>query len=283
MAIDLLITKETEEVALSERGWLVNDVDVSSASLQADFRNVKGRNGRILSSARFINKNIKVTGTYVASSLFASEQLKDEINRIVVDDEPYYITQLLPLVDDLYNFEKPGESDRDIDLINVPHSRYHYRFKVLCDGGVVTTFLGKSNQGLLFRFSIDFTTAELPFGETTPRNIAVDGGFIKYEGTAKNSQLEYPWQLKLTATESQPGTFTVTIGDRTFEHTSEAGINTGDVFILKGIETTKNGENINEYTNYEHFELVPSTNKQNVFETTFVGEVELIDFVEFYK
>lgn len=283
MTIDLLVTKKKEEIRLSDWGLLVKDVETSSPVLEVDFRTVKGRNGRIPSNRQFSSKVISAAGTFVVGSLLKYEELKDRLNALLVDEDPYYITKMLPTEEDLYEFELPGEKEDDLDLLAIPHEPYHYRYKVLLTDGVNLTFLGRHSQGLLFRFIFRFVTVELPFGETIPRDITVSGSTIPYQGTALNSQLEYPWQLRLTATAVQPGPFTITIEGKTFQHTGQTPLEVGDVFLLKGIETLKNGVNINHATNYQHFEFLPTPTKKNDFSTTFVGTVEIINFVEFYK
>lgn len=281
--IDLLITKGNEKIKLSDLGLLIHDVEADSPSLDVDFRSVRGRNGRIFSGAQFISKSIKVTGTFVVSSLLLYEQLKDRLNALIVDSNPYFITKMIPVSDDLYGYEMPGQTTEDLDLLGVKHEAYHYRYKVVSPDGIEANFQGKYEGGLLFKFSVDFITAELPFGETIPKTVVVNGNSIPYKGTAVNSQLEYPWFLKLTAAAEQSGTFTVKIQNRTFKYSSQTKIVAGDVFILKGIETTKNSKNVNNYTNYEHLELQPTISNANSFETTFNGKIELVNFIEFYK
>ena len=281
--IDLLFTKGNEEVRLSELGLQVNDVEATSPSLDVDFRTIKNRSGRISAGTQFIEKNINVTGTFYASGILLYEELLDQLNALLVDEDAYYITKMIPKNRDLYGYEEPSTTTGDINLLAIPHTPYKYRYKVFCEHGIEPSFLGSSAAGLLFRFSIYFTTAELPFGETDAKNITVTGSTIDYKGTAKNSQLEHPWILRMTADSIQPGTFTVKIQDRVFRHTSETSLAIGDIFLLKGIETTKNKKNVNAFTNYENFELQPTISKKNTFETTFKGKIELLNFKEFYK
>lgn len=282
IAIDLLIQKRNEEIKLSDLGLLVQDIESTSPGLEVDFRSVKNRSGRIISGTRFSSKTVEVTGTFVASSLFQYEKLKDEVNALILDEEAYFITKMFPVENDLYSFQTPGESTDDLDLMSIEHEPYFYRYKVTSTSGIETSFQGKSDAGMLFRFSMEFITAELPFGETVPENVTVNGN-IPYKGTAKNSQLEFPWTLRLTSTVEQSGTFFAQLQGRLFEHASQTLIKAGDVFLLKGIETRKNGINVNHYTNQEHFILYPTTSGINDFETSFVGKVEILNFVEFYK
>lgn len=279
----MLITKEDMEVKLSDLNIQVKDVEESSSGLEIDARVVKGRSGKVHSGSRFTEKLIRVTGDFYVSDLLSYEEKKDYMNGLLIDSEPYFITKLIPETSELYDFEMPGQSSEDINLMDIPHEPYHYRYKVMNRYGLEPVFQGKSSKGLLFRYTLEFETAEMPFGETVPIDVMVAGNYITYRGTAKNSQLEYPWEVVLTATETQSGSFSVTIGNRTFEHNSQTEIQPGDVFVLKGVETLKNGNNVNNYTNYEHFELKPSLDNRVPFDTTFIGDVEVMNFVEFYK
>nr|WP_249274512.1 phage tail protein [Enterococcus sp. 9E7_DIV0242]OTP13444.1 hypothetical protein A5888_002922 [Enterococcus sp. 9E7_DIV0242] len=197
--------------------------------------------------------------------------------------EPFYITKMYPEENFLYEFERPGEKLSDFDLFDIPHIPYKYRYKVTINGSINYSFLGKSTAGLLFNFNVSFTTAEMPFGQTVPVDKVITKNFIEYKGSAMCSQLEYPWYLKLTSNQEQTGSFTVKIGDRTFLYTASAKIKEGDILLLKGVENTLNGVNVNNHTNYEHFELLPSEENRNAFSTTFIGTVQLINFTEFYK
>lgn len=281
--IDLIITKNNEDITLSDLGIFVQDVEYGSVQMEPNRRVVKGRSGVLHAGGRYASKPIWATGKIYASSLFKYQNLIDHVNGILIDTEPYYITQLLPTEDSLYDYENPGDSNGELDLLNIPHSKYDYRFKVISETGMETTFLGKSDAGLLFSFSIDFITAELPFGETVPKNIELTSNTFKYNGTAPNSQLEYPWELRLTADKTQPGNFIVELDGRLFEYDSDAEIKAGDVFKLKGIETLKNEENVTHYTNYEYFVLTPTLNGLNTLETNFEGTIKIINYVELYK
>lgn len=278
MTIDLLITKNNEDFKLSDLGLGVKDIDDSSPSLDINYRSVTNRSGRTRTSSRYSVKPIKVVGHFYTDSLFDYEELKDELNEKLVSREPYYITKMLPKVEGFYDFELPGESTNDINPLEIEHEPYKYRYNVVLINHT-TNFVGRSNRGLLFEFEMNFETDGLPFGETKSRNVTVTNS-ITYNGTAKNSQLESPWYVKLTATEEQKGDFYLTINGRKFEHTSLTTIKINDVFELRGVETRLNHSNINEYTNYEHFILTKGTNK---IETDFIGTIEIIGLKDFYK
>lgn len=278
MTIDLLITKEDEEFELSDLGLNVKDIEESSPSLDIGYRTVTNRSGRTRSSSRYGVKTIRVVGDFYTDSLFNYEKLKDEINGKLVTKKPYYITKMLPVNETLYEFELPGESTDDIDFLNAEHKLYHYGYKVVMIDNF-SNFRGRSNRGLLFEFEMKFETDGLPFGETEAKEIRVENEIV-YSGTAESSQLEHPWYVRLTANQNQQGDFYFTIGNRTFNHTSLTPIEVGDVFELRGVETRLNSSNINEYTNYEHFVLEQGINK---IETNFLGDIEIVNFKEFYK
>lgn len=276
--IDLLIEKNNELFRLSDLGLDVKDIDDSSPSLDLGYRTVTNRSGRTRSNSRYGVKTIRVIGDFYTDNLFDYEELKDEINGKLVSTEPYYITKMLPIIEGLYEFELPGESTDDFDNIEIEYEEYKYRYYVVMVNHYLD-FRGRSNRGLLIDFELVFETEGLPFGETKPENLTVTNE-INYKGTAKNSQLEHPWYVRLTATQNQQGDFYFTIGNRTFNHTSLTPIETGDVFELYGVETRLNGSNINEYTNYEHFILEQGRNE---IQTNFVGNIEIINYKEFYK
>lgn len=281
--IDLLVTKGNEETKLSDFGLLVQDIESSSPNLSVERRLVKNRSGTIIAGSQFTDKTIRVTGSFYASNLLHYENIVENVNGLLVNLEPFYITKMIPSDSELYGFELPGQSTSDLNLFDVQHERYKYRYKVFADGSLDFLFIGKSDKGLLFKFTFYFITAEMPFGESIPKTLAVNGSYVPYEGSAHNSQLEYPWTVRLVADRQQSGTFTIQIGNRTFSHTSQTPIQSGDVFLIKGIETTKNGTNVNNFTNREHFILEPQANGRIPFDTSFEGTVEINNFVEFYK
>lgn len=201
---------------------------------------------------------------------------------MLVDADPYYITPILTDEGDLYEFELPGETKGDLNS-NSNEFSLGYRFKVVCENGLETNFLGKHSGGLIFSFYLEFITAELPFGETVPKVLNVSNKSFLYKGTAINSQLEYPWELKLTATQNQVGKFTINFDERIYEYNSDVSIKTGDVFKIGAIETTLNGRNVTDYTNYQYFELIPLWGDLNSISTSFIGNIEILEYIEFFK
>lgn len=263
---------------MSDLGLVVKDIDDSSPILDINYRSITSRSGRTRTSSRYGTKLIKVVGSFYTDSLFDYEELKDTLNEKLVSREPYYITKMLPKNEGLYEFELPGESTNDLDPLLIEHEPYKYRYHVVLTNHT-TNFIGRSNRGLLFEFEMNFETDGLPFGESKVRNITVTNS-VTYNGTAKNSQLESPWYVKLTATQLQKGDFYFTLNGRKFEHHSLTQIKVGDVFELRGVETRLNHSNINEYTNYEHFILSKGVNN---ITTDFIGTIEIVGLKDFYK
>lgn len=277
--MDLLIEKNTVIKKLSEYGLWVQDVIDQSPMVSTNFRTVTSRNGRINAGATLYEKNIQVMGRALVPTIQDYEELKDDINGLVMDTEPFYITKMLPETDSLYDFEKPGESVGDLDLLGIPHNEYKYRWNVIPNSGVDWTFQGRYDGGLLFEFTMGFTTSALPYGETKPTTLSITDS-INYSGTAINSQLEYPWKLILTATEELSGSLKIDIGGRVYEFERQSGISVGDVIEIDGISTHLNGQNMTHFSNYEHFEL---RHGMNSIETNFIGTMELSPYVEFYS
>ena len=279
--MDALILKDGVETRLSSIGLLVTDFKDSSPSVVANRREVANRSGYIFNGAVHKSKQISVTGTFIVPSAYALEEKKDEINGLISNDEPFYITKMIP-TQELYAYELPGQKTKDIDLLNIPHQAYKYRYKVIVQNEIEYTFLGKTNAGLRMRFVMTLETAELPFGETLPKDVMVTTS-IDYKGTAKCNQLEWPRTVTLVSTATQSGAINLKIGDITFTYQAVTPLASGDILLLKGVETTLNAFNVNDKTNYEHFILKPSTTKKITVTTNFKGTIQLLNFVELYK
>lgn len=279
--MDALITKDGVETRFSSIGLLVTDFQDSSPSIVSTKREVANRSGYLFSGAVHKEKTITVSGMFVTSDGFSLEEKKDEINGLISNDEPFYITKMLPITD-LYGFELPGQRSSDLNLLTIPHQSYKYRYKVIVEDAVSYTFLGYSNAGLRMKFSFNAITAELPFGETIPKTVSVTNKIV-YNGTAKCSQLEWPWVMELSSNSSQSGDISVKVGSRTFIYHAVTPLVSGDKLLLKGVETTLNARNINDKTNYEHFVLTPKSTKEIAITTNFKGTIRLLNFVELYK
>ena len=237
--MDLLITKGTASVKLSDYGFYNINIDDSAPGISLDKRSVTGRNGTVFGGATFNAKVIKVTGRVAVTNVQEFLSLKDDVFGLLLDDEPFYITKMYPINTDFYNFQIPGQTAGDLDFVNQPHTAWHYRWKVTAEGEADFTFVGNYGQGLKYDFSISFITAELPYGETTPKTVTLANNQIAYAGTAKLSQLEVPFVVELTAIGNQSN-FYLEIGDNRFTYSQSGNISAGDIFKISGIETTKN-------------------------------------------
>lgn len=279
--MDLLITKGTTSVKLSDYSFYNINIDDSAPEISLDKRSVAGRNGTVFGGATFTAKVIKVTGRVAVANVQGFLSMKDDIFGLLLDDEPFYITKMYPDSIDFYDYQVPGQTAGDLDLVNQPHTAWHYRWKVTASEPTFS-FVGNSGQGLKYDFSVVFTTAEMPYGETEAKDITLSGGSFAYAGTAKLSQLEVPFVIEMTSTGNQSG-FYLEIGDNRFTYSQTGDINAGDVFKITGIETTKNLANVNARTNYAYFVIEPSPTKKVSYKTNFNGTIKILNFKELYK
>ncbi|OHX28323.1 hypothetical protein Javan273_0010 [Streptococcus phage Javan273] len=280
--MDLYVQKKDQSFKLSEIGLRVIDIDDSSASLEVDSRTVKGRSGNIFAGARYGLKKIKISGRLIVPTIQSFMDKKDDVNGLLVDSEPFYITKMYPTKELLYDFELPGAKSGDLDLIKQAHTAWKYRWKVVIDAEPEYSFIGKSAQGLKYNFKMSFVTAELPFGETASRDIAIINGSFLYAGTAPYSQLEYPFAVKLTSSGTQTSFFLEIDGRRwTYQHSAPLAV--GQTITITGISTSLNGINVTARTNYEYFVLKPKVNKTINFLSDFQGTIQIMGFKEVYK
>lgn len=279
--MDLLITKGTTSVKLSDYSFYNINIDDSAPEISLDKRSVAGRNGTVFGGVTFTAKVIKVTGRIAVANVQGFLSMKDDIFGLLLDDEPFYITKMYPDSIDFYDYQVPGQTAGDLDFVNQPHTAWHYRWKVTASEPIFS-FVGNSGQGLKYDFSVVFTTAEMPYGETEAKDITLSGGSFAYAGTAKLSQLEVPFVIEMTSTGNQSG-FYLEIGDNRFTYSQTGDINAGDVFKITGIETTKNLANVNARTNYAYFVIKPSPTKKVSYKTNFNGTIKILNFKELYK
>ena len=279
--MDLLIEKGTTSVKLSEYGFYNIAIEESAPEISIDHRSVTGRNGAVFGGATFTTKQIKVTGRVSVATIQDFFAKQDDVNGLLLSDEPFYITKMYPNNADFYNFQTPGQTTGELNIAGQPHTPWHYRWKVTSSNPAFE-FVGNSGQGLKYDFSVTFTTAEMPFGETRPKDITLSGGNFQYRGTANLSQLEVPFVVELTSTGGQSN-FYLEIGKRRFEYTQSGNINSGDVFKITGIGTTKNLVNVNAKTNYGYFVIEPTPTKTVTYKTNFNGAIKILGFKELYK
>lgn len=287
--MDLLITHANAEIKLSQLGIYNIKIVDSTPSIEVDRRTVKGRSGYIHDGITLRQKTIKVSGRLAVASLSAFMEKQDEIAGWLYGDEPYFITKMHPVQDDLYEFELPGAKTGDLNLLDIPHTAWKYRYKVHISNEIDYNFIGKSAAGMKYNISFELVTAEMPFGETVPRDIVLTGGVIPYKGTATLIQLEAPYVVESTATASQTNFFLEIDGRRwVYNHTSTP-IKEGDKLRLSGVENViykgmaLPDLNINIRTNYEYFIIRPNPQKQVRYSTDFRGTIKILGFKELYK
>lgn len=279
--MDLLIEKGTTSVKLSDYGFYNIAIEESAPEISLDHRSVTGRNGMVFGGATFTTKQIKVTGRVSVATIQDFFAKQDDVTGLLLSDEPFYITKMYPNNADFYNFQTPGQTTGELNITGQPHTAWHYRWKVTSSSPIFE-FVGNSGQGLKYDFSVTFTTAEMPFGETKPKDITLSGGNFQYRGTANLSQLEVPYTVELTSSGGQ-SSFYLEIGKRRFEYTQSGNINSGDVFKITGIGTTKNLVNVNAKTNYGYFVIEPTPTKTITYKTNFNGAIKILGFKELYK
>ena len=279
--MDLLIEKGTTSVKLSEYGFYNIAIEESAPEISIDHRSVTGRNGAVFGGATFTTKQIKVTGRVSVATIQDFFAKQDDVTGLLLSAEPFYITKMYPNNADFYNFQTPGQTTGELNIARQPHTAWHYRWKVTSNSPAFE-FVGNSGQGLKYDFSVTFTTAEMPFGETKPKDITLSGGNFQYRGTANLSQLEVPYVVELTSSGGQ-SSFYLEIGKRRFEYTQSGNINSGDVFKITGIGTTKNLVNVNAKTNYGYFVIGPTPTKTVTYKTNFNGAIKILGFKELYK
>ena len=279
--MDLLIEKGTTSVKLSEYGFYNIAIEESAPEISIDHRSVTGRNGAVFGGATFTTKQIKVTGRVSVATIQDFFAKQDDVTGLLLSAEPFYITKMYPNNADFYNFQTPGQTTGELNIAGQPHTPWHYRWKVTSSNPAFE-FVGNSGQGLKYDFSVTFTTAEMPFGETKPKNITLSGGSFQYRGTAKLSQLEVPFIVELTSTGGQ-SSFYLEIGKRRFEYMQSGNINSGEVFKITGVGTTKNLVNVNAKTNYGYFVIEPTPTKTITYKTNFNGTIKILGFKELYK
>jgi hypothetical protein len=287
--MDLLIKHDNAETKLSQLGIYNIRIEDKTASIEIDRRTVKGRSGYIHDGITLRQKIIKVTGRLAVASLSAFMEKQDELAGWLYGDKPYFVTKMHPEQDDLYSFELPGAKNGDLNLLEVPHVAWKYRYKVHINKEIDFSFIGKTLTGLKYNIAFELATAELPYGETEPKELVLAGGSFAYRGTAALNQLETPLTIELSSSAEQTSFFLEIDGRRwTYSH-MEAPIHAGQKIIITGVETrlykgiATADLNVNNRTNYEYFIIRPSPQKLIRYTTNFVGTIKILDFKELYK
>lgn len=286
--MDLLIEKDGQSQKLSGLGLYNITVEDSSPAVELSRRTVKGRNGYIFDGLTYTEKKISVKARVKTRDMFDFLIFKDKLNLLILRDESFYIEQLIESEPSLYNFELPGQKTGDLKPPKAI-SGLGRRWNVINSGEVEYEFIGNSEAGIKYNVSFSFVTAELPYGETVPRDIALTTNSFPYNGTAPLSQLEVPFVVELTANADNTDFFLEIDGRRfTYRHT-ETPLRSGQKLLLKGVETAiyqgpaTEDLNVNNRTNYEYFVIRPKPNRSVNWFTNFKGTVKILGFKELYR
>jgi len=276
--MDLLIEKEGQRFTLSSLNVFIKDIEVTAAEVEHDRRSIKGKNGKLYFGSVHTDKGIAVTGTYYAKNEYDNEVMKDRLNSHLGDLTPFFITQMYSNKQ-MYDFERPGQ----LPSTHSDNRPYKYRYKVLLSKNIDYSFQGKSEKGLLIKVTINFITAEIPYGMTIPVDEDLtDKNYILYRGNADCSQLEYPWVIEITSTKTQGKSFTFEIDNQLFKYEGNKTIVSGDVFRLSGISFTLNDLNVNDQTNIQYFVLRKSLDQKINYTCSLSAKIKLKNKVEFY-
>lgn len=297
--MDLLIKKGDVPQRLSELGVIVTDISRGTPSLDIQTQSVAFKNGKKFQNATHSEKAITVTGYYYAAGIEADLRMQDKLNGVFGSLEPYFIAEMIEERQDMYGYERPGESqnpimqqlsndgvqDQMVTYVDYNHSAYKYGFIVLLSDVIDYEAQGKVGDRILTKVTLSFVTTGVPYGITEPVDIDLTGQTsIPYAGTTGVSQFDWPFYFELTASEAQGYTFDFTVGKQKFTYTAKGKvtIKKGGVFLLNGISFKLNQANINDQTNIQEFELLPSDTLQVPFQTTFKGDVIIKNKVDFY-
>ena len=286
--MDLLIEKDGQSQKLSDLGLYNITVEDSSPAVELSRRTVKGRNGYIFDGLTYTEKKISVKARVKTRDMFDFLIFKDKLNLLILRDESFYIEQLIESEPSLYNFELPGQKTGDLEPQKAI-SGLGRRWNVINSGEVEYEFIGNSEAGIKYNVSFSFVTAELPYGETVPSDLALSANSFRYNGTAPLSQLEVPFVVELTANADNTDFFLEIDGRRfTYRHT-ETPLRSGQKLLLKGVETAiyqgpaTEDLNVNNRTNYEYFVIRPKPNRSVNWFTNFKGTVKILGFKELYR
>ncbi|EJF01238.1 phage tail domain-containing protein [Liquorilactobacillus mali] len=268
--MDLKITTlDGTSVKLSDYGASLIAFDEGPAEIDRTTQSFNGRNGSLDYGGRFTSKTVTATILIEASSISDDLSKQQQINGLLLNIDGYYIQQLYS-DNGLYDFLRPGQTSGEITFAS-GDTAASKRFLVYRSDTNSPEFVGRVGDKLRSTWELEFTTKELPFGETITQDISVSsGGSVDYGGTVANNQLESGWYVQITASEAKSAGFDFTIGSHQWE--CSQAIESGDVIKLAGITNLLNGVNFNALTNAEYFVLSPG---KNVVTSTLAGTIVL--------
>lgn len=274
--MDLLITNGTLSAKLSDKGIVTTDFDESTPSLTPNTLSFKGRNGKLNFGGDYTDKKLSYNGYMQSSNQSDYESKRNWLYQLLGSSTPYYIT---PIYSDSsqYDFERPGESTGS-KLGQLGGIESNKRYYVTLDDTFAPELAGSVNGKQIYKLSISFVTAVLPFGETKPKTATVTNS-IPYAGTVKASQLEVPFYIQLTAKQTASA-ISLKIGSRTWTYSGTVA--SGDVFKIGGVYNLKNTLSVNDNTNLEYFTLDPSAVGTVAVTCSITATIEIHDYKELY-
>ena len=152
------------------------------------------------------------------------------------------------------------------------------RFYVTLEDTFAPELAGSVNNNQIYKLSISFITAVLPFGESKPKTATITNA-IPYAGTVTASQLEVPFYIQLTAKQAA-SSISLKIGSRTWTYSGTVA--SGDVFKIGGVYNLKNTLSVNDNTNLEYFVLEPLTGGTVAATCSITATLEIHDYKELY-
>lgn len=274
--MDLLITNGTSSAKLSDKGIVTTDFDESTPSLTPNTLSFKGRNGKLNFGGDYTDKKLSYNGYMQSSNQSDYENKRNWLYQLLGSSTPFYIT---PIYSDSsqYDFERPGESTGS-KLGQLGGIESNKRYYVTLDDTFAPELAGSVNGKQIYKLSIRFVTAVLPFGETKPKTATVTNA-IPYAGTVKASQLEVPFYIQLTAKQTTSA-ISLKIGSRTWTYSGTVA--SGDVFKIGGVYNLKNTLSVNDNTNLEYFTLEPSAVGTVSISCSITATIEIHDYKELY-
>lgn len=274
--MDLLITNNATSVRLSSKNIVTFDFDESTPSLTANTISFKGRNGKLNFGGGYLEKKLTYTGYMQTSSQSEYEAKRNWLYQLLGSATPYYIT---PIYSDAvqYGFERPGQTTGN-KLGQTGGVESNKRFYVTLEDTFAPELAGSVNNNQIYKLSISFITAVLPFGESKPKTATITNA-IPYAGTVTASQLEVPFYIQLTAKQAA-SSISLKIGSRTWTYSGTVA--SGDVFKIGGVYNLKNTLSVNDNTNLEYFVLEPSTSGTVAIACSITATIEIHDYKELY-
>lgn len=272
--MDLLVNNGSLNVKLSAKNIVTTDFDESTPSLTPNTLSFKGRNGKLNFGSDYAEKKLTYTGYLTASSQSDYENKRNQLYQLFNSNRPFYITQIYS-DDELYGFERPGQT-KGATIGQTGGTESNKRFYVLLEDTFKPEFQGRIGGKQLYKLSISFVTAELPFGESKSKTATVTDK-ITYQGTVPASQLEVPFYVQVTANEVATN-LSLQIGDHTWTYRGPVAV--GDIFKIGGVYNLKNSLNVNDDTNAEYFVLDPFNGNKVVCSVN--ATIEIHNYKELY-